>query len=163
MQIQWPGTAKDLGITKRSDLFDPCINIDAGARYLAYLLNIYQGDPYLAVAGYNYGPNAVSPGKVPKGASWYAAYIHRHLQTVLSGSFEKRGRMLILEFTFYKGAANFMAYLEKQAKGMPLEIFKSRKYTYNVYLTYKTSKEQNDYLKLLKNKTGIKPLDGGHS
>jgi len=163
MQIRWPGTAKDLGITKRSDLFEPCINIDAGARYLSQLLDRYHGDPYLAVAAYNYGPNAVSPKKVPKGASWYAAYIHRHLQTILSGSFEKTGRMLILGFTFYKRAVHFMGYIEKQAKGLPLEIFKSRKYTYDVYITFKTSKEQIEYLKLLKDKTGIKPLDGGHS
>ncbi|MBE9572321.1 MAG: lytic transglycosylase domain-containing protein [Proteobacteria bacterium] len=161
MQIQWPGTAKDLGITERSDLFDPCININAGARYLSRLLEKFRGDPYLAVASYNYGPNAVSPEKVPEGARWYAAYIHRHLGSVLSGPFEKTGRVLIMEFTFYKMAANFVAYIEKQVEGLPLEIFKSQKYTYDVYYTYKTTKERNEYLQMLMHKTGIKPKKRG--
>ena len=161
MQIQWPGTAKDLGIMRKSDLFNPCINIDAGARYLSQLLDKYKGDSYLAVAAYNYGPNAVSPQNVPEGASWYAAYIHRHLQFVLSRAYEETGRVLILEFTFYKMAAGFVAYLEKQVQGLPLEIFKSRKYTYDVYFTYKTPKKRNKYLQLLKDKTGLKPLNGG--
>ena len=32
MQIRWPQTAKHLGITQKSRLFDPCTNVDAGAR-----------------------------------------------------------------------------------------------------------------------------------
>jgi len=161
MQIQWPGTANDLGITQKSDLLDPCINIDAGAKYLSWLLERFKGDPYLAVAGYNYGPNAVSPGKVPDGAKWYAAYIHRHLQSVLSSPFQKTGRVLILEFTFYRSASDFAAYLKKAGGGLPVEIFKSRKYTYDVYLTYKTKKQRDQYLQHLTDKTGIKPLIGG--
>ena len=161
MQIQWPGTARDLGITRKSDLLDPCINIEAGAKYLSLLLDRFEGDPYLAVAGYNYGPNAVSPGKVPEGARWYAAYIHRHLQSVLSGPFQKTGRILILEFTFYRSASDFAAYLKKAGGGLPVEIFKSRKYTYDVYLTYKTEVERNQFLQRMTDKTGIKPLIGG--
>jgi hypothetical protein len=161
MQIQWPGTARDLGITLKSDLLDPCINIDAGARYLSWLLERFKNDTYLAVAGYNYGPNAVSPGKVPDGARWYATYIHRHLQAVLSGPFQKTGRVLILEFTFYRSALDFAAYLKKAGGGLPFEIFKSRRYTYHVYLTYKTEAERNQFLQRLTKKTGIKPLTGG--
>ena len=161
MQIQWPGTAKDLGITNKSDLLDPCINIDTGARYLSWLSKKFRGDLYLTVAGYNYGPNGVSPGKVPEGARWYAAYIHRHLQTVLFGSFQETGRVLILEFTFYRSAFDFAAYLEKAGGGLPLDIFRSRKYTYDVYVTYKTALQRDQYLQRLKDKTGIKPLIGG--
>ena len=161
MQIQWPGTANDLGITQKSDLLDPCINIDAGAKYLSWLLERFKNDTYLAVAGYNYGPNAVSPGKVPDGARWYAAYIHRHLQAVLSGPFQKTGRVLILEFTFYRSAFDFAAYLKKAGGGLPVEIFKSRKYTYDVYLTYNTLKQRDQYLQRMTDKTGIKPLIGG--
>jgi len=161
MQIQWPGTARDLGITRKSDLLDPCINIDAGARYLSWLLEKFKGNPYLAVAGYNYGSNAVSPGKVPDGAKWYAAYIHRHLQAVLSGPFQNTGRVLILEFTFYRSAFDFAAYLKKAGEGLPVEIFKSRKYTYDVYLTYKTMKQRDRYLQRMTDETGIKPLIGG--
>jgi len=163
MQIQWPGTANDLGITQRSDLLDPCININAGARYLSWLLQRFEGNLYLAVAGYNYGPNAVGPGKVPEGARWYAAYIHRHLQAVLSGSFQETGRVLILEFTFYRSASDFAAFLKSTGDGLPVEVFKSRKYTYDVYLTYRTAAERDQYLQRLTDKTGIKPLIGGSS
>ena len=38
MQILWPDTAKHLGIHRLSELYDPCTNIDAGARYLRELL-----------------------------------------------------------------------------------------------------------------------------
>ena len=161
MQIRWPGTARDLGIRNKSDLLDPCINIDAGARYLSWLSKRFMGDLYLTVASYNYGPNGVSPGKVPEGARWYAEYIHRHLQTVLNESFQETGRVLILEFTFYRSAFDFAAYLKKGEEGLPLEIFKSRKYTYDVYLTYKTALQRDQYLQRLMDKTGIKPLIGG--
>jgi len=160
MQIQWPDTANGLGITRKSDLLDPCINIHAGAKYLSLLLERFKNDIYLAVAGYNYGPNAVSPGKVPDGAKWYAAYIHRHLQSVLSAPFQKTGRVLILEFTFYRSAFDFAAYLKKAGGGLPVEIFRSRKYTYDIYLTYKTAVQRDQYLKRLTDKTGIKPLIG---
>jgi len=161
MQIQWPGTAKELGIMRKSDLFDPCINIHAGARYLSWLLERYGGDPYFAVAAYNYGPNAVSPQRVPEGARWYAAYIHRHLQSMLSSTYEEIGKVLILRFTFYERAAEFVTYLEQRVKAIPFEVFKSRQYTYDVYITYKTPKEQKVYLQCLTETTGIKPLNGG--
>ena len=161
MQIQWPGTARDLGITRKSDLFDPCININAGARYLSWLLKRFEGNPYLAVAGYNYGPNAVGPGSVPEGATWYAAYIHRHLQAVLSLPFQKKDKVLILEFTFYRSALDFADYLKRVVKNLPVEIFKSRKYTYDVYLTYKTAGKRDRYLRRLMEKTGMKPMFGG--
>ena len=161
MQIKWPGTAKELGIMRKSDLFDPCINIHAGARYLSWLLERYDGDPYFAVAAYNYGPTTVSMQQVPEGATWYAAYIHRHLQSVLASPYEEIKKVLILRFTFYQKAAEFTAYLEQRMKAIPFEVFKSRQYTYDVYFTYKTPKEQKEYLQCLIITTGIKPLNGG--
>lgn len=85
MQIQWPGTAKHLGIYRLSNLYDPCTNIDAGARYLRELLGRYDGDLHLALAAYNYGPGRIAPGatRIPSGAAWYSAYIYRHLDYVL--------------------------------------------------------------------------------
>jgi soluble lytic murein transglycosylase-like protein len=41
------------------DSFEPEGNIEGGVRYLRYLLNLFQGDLYLALAGYNAGENAV--------------------------------------------------------------------------------------------------------
>lgn len=161
MQIQWPGTAKDLGIHNKKDLLDPCTNIHAGARYLSWLLERYGGDPYLAVAAYNYGPNAVSPGRVPEGARWYAAYIHRHLESVTSNFVPKAGQLLLLRFTTYDRAVRLIAYLEKTASGIPFEIFKGPHYSYDVYMIYRTSSEKTVHLRCLMETTGIKPLNGG--
>lgn len=61
MQIM-PETGKDLDLC---DPFDPSENIDAGIRYLKYLLETFQ-DRRLAVAAYNAGPNAVKKyGGIP--------------------------------------------------------------------------------------------------
>jgi len=49
-----PTTARDLGIDPR----DPLQNLDGSARYLAMMLETF-GDPRLALAAYNAGPDAV--------------------------------------------------------------------------------------------------------
>jgi soluble lytic murein transglycosylase-like protein len=58
-----PSTARRFGV---ADVFDPLENIRGGARYLAYLLNLYRGDYPLALAAYNAGEEAVATyGGVP--------------------------------------------------------------------------------------------------
>ncbi|MBK0328771.1 lytic transglycosylase domain-containing protein [Rhodobacteraceae bacterium F11138] len=49
-----PATARDLGVDPR----DPQQNLDGSARYLAMMLERF-GDPHLALAAYNAGPDAV--------------------------------------------------------------------------------------------------------
>jgi soluble lytic murein transglycosylase-like protein len=49
-----PATARDLGVDPR----DPQQNLDGSARYLAMMLDTF-GDPRLALAAYNAGPDAV--------------------------------------------------------------------------------------------------------
>ena len=55
MQLM-PGTASALGV---SDSFQPEDNIQGGVRYLRYLLDLFEGNLHLALAGYNAGENAV--------------------------------------------------------------------------------------------------------
>lgn len=58
-----PATAQRFGV---NDVFDPVDNIQGGARYLRYLLDLYHGDYPLALAAYNAGEQAVAKyGSVP--------------------------------------------------------------------------------------------------
>jgi hypothetical protein len=55
MQLM-PFTARRFGV---ADAFDPRQNIFGGVQYLRVLLDLFQGDVALALAGYNAGENAV--------------------------------------------------------------------------------------------------------
>ncbi|MER3428885.1 MAG: hypothetical protein C4334_12485 [Pyrinomonas sp.] len=63
MQLM-PGTAQRFGVT---NIFDPRQNIEGGTRYLRFLLNIFDDDVALALAGYNAGEGAVLRygGRIP--------------------------------------------------------------------------------------------------
>ena len=51
-----PDTARRFGVR---DVFDPVENIEGGARYLKYLLGLFDGNYPLALAAYNAGEGAV--------------------------------------------------------------------------------------------------------
>jgi hypothetical protein len=55
MQLM-PATARRFGVTK---IYDPQQNIDAGVKYMRWLLDTFGGDVMLALAGYNAGEGAV--------------------------------------------------------------------------------------------------------
>ena len=55
MQLM-PPTASRFGIT---NIWDPKQNIEGGARYMRFLLDLFSGDVRLALAGYNAGEGAV--------------------------------------------------------------------------------------------------------
>jgi soluble lytic murein transglycosylase-like protein len=58
-----PATARRFGV---ADVFSPADNIQGGARYLKYLLDLYHGNYPLALAAYNAGEDAVARyGGVP--------------------------------------------------------------------------------------------------
>ncbi len=55
MQLM-PGTASRFGV---SNIWDPKQNIEGGARYMRFLLDLFSNDVRLALAGYNAGEGAV--------------------------------------------------------------------------------------------------------
>lgn len=55
MQLM-PATARRFGVT---NIYDPKQNIDAGVKYMRWLLNTFNQDVILALAGYNAGEGAV--------------------------------------------------------------------------------------------------------
>jgi len=58
-----PSTARRFGV---SNAFNPVENVEGGAKYLRYLLDLYKGDYRLALAAYNAGEGAVAKhGGVP--------------------------------------------------------------------------------------------------
>jgi soluble lytic murein transglycosylase-like protein len=74
-----PETARRFGVL---DSFDPVENIQGGAKYLKYLLDLYQGDYPRALAAYNAGEKAVAKyGGVPPYAETqnYVAQVQKRL------------------------------------------------------------------------------------
>ncbi len=147
MQIQWPETARHLGLYRLSELYDPCTNIDAGARYLKELLQRYDGDLHLTLAAYNYGPSRIRKGapSIPTGANWYSAYIHRHLDYVLgdrtnasvaASLYSDVGRTVLVSFAEPYRAAAFVARFESLAPDAKLDWFRQGTGKFNVVLSY---------------------------
>ncbi len=163
MQILWPGTAKHLGIHRLSDLYDPCTNIDAGARYLRELLDGYDGNLHLALAAYNYGPGRISAdgNPIPNGAIWYSGYIYRHLNYVLGNTGRQRavpdslysdvGQSTLLTFGEPYRAEAFIERLEKNSPGLNLDWFRRDTGEFEVVLTYADREEFENSARLLTN------------
>ena len=87
MQIQWPGTARHLGVTRVSELYNPCLNIDLGARYLRELLDRSDGDLERALAAYNYGPSRIEGlSALPAGAVRYVDTVAGHRDRIVGAA-----------------------------------------------------------------------------
>ena len=80
MQLM-PDTGRRFGV---SDPFDPRQNIFAGVQYLRFLLDMFQGDISLALAGYNAGENAVARFKGIPPYKETRSYVQK-IQALLSG------------------------------------------------------------------------------
>ncbi len=114
MQIQWPGTARHLGIHSVRGLLNPCRNVDAGARYLNELLARYQ-DLERALAAYNVGPGRVSQRSedpLPKAGQRYSRYIYRQLA--------KGGSRAALGATTVRASAPAASTATRAARAYPL-------------------------------------------
>ena len=160
MQIQWPETARHLDIFRLSDLYDPCTNIDAGARYLKELMARYDGDLHLTLAAYNYGPSRIKQNAVsiPSGATWYSSYIYRHLNYVLGDRrndpvspslYSDVGQSVLVSFGEPYRAAAFVDRIETLAPGLRLDWFRKGVGEFDVVLTYDGKEEYSASARLL--------------
>jgi Transglycosylase SLT domain len=148
MQILWPTTANHLGIYRLSELYDPCTNIDAGARYLKELLSRYGGNLHLALAAYNYGPERIptNGSNLPLGAEWYSGYIFRHLNYILGDNtnngragrhlYSELGRSTLVSFGEPYRAEAFVARLERSSPELRLDWFRKGVGKFAVVLIY---------------------------
>lgn len=162
MQILWPDTARHLGIHRLSDLYEPCTNIDAGARYLREMIDRYNGNVHLALAAYNYGPQRIprDGNNIPSGATWYSGYIYRHLDYVLgAGNMRKPeggmlysdiGQSTLLTFGEPYRAEAFISRLESGAPSLSLDWFRRGTGEFEVVMTYADREEFNRSAALLR-------------
>ena len=173
MQIQWPRTAKHLGIYRLDALYDPCTNIQAGARYLRELLDRYDGNLHLALAAYNYGPTRIGKNaaadSIPRGARWYSSYIYHHLKHVLRGAASSVGsaetggrrryipgqRIEVMTFTKPYRAAGFYRHLKEKAPGVNLDWYRMGLGRYQVVMFYTDEQALENSKKKLR-KLGIR-------
>jgi hypothetical protein len=148
MQIQWPGTAQHLGIFRLTELYDPCTNIEAGARYLNELMQQYDGNVHLALAAYNYGPSRIAKdgSDIPPGAEWYSGYILHHLDYVLGDRslqrpvgehlYSELGRTTLVSFGEPYRAAAFVESMQQLSPELQLDWFRHDVGRFSVVLIY---------------------------
>jgi hypothetical protein len=163
MQILWPATANDLGIYRLSELYKPCINIDAGARYLKGLIARFDGNLHLALAAYNYGPGRIEANQssIPSGANWYSGYIYRHMGYVLgdrqlanptpASLYTELGRSVLLRFSEPYRAAAFLEGMEQRSPTLQLDWFREGVGEFAVVLIYEDREQFQNSARLLAN------------
>ncbi|MEM1155274.1 MAG: lytic transglycosylase domain-containing protein [Pseudomonadota bacterium] len=169
MQIRWPGTSRHLGIVREADLYDPCTNVDAGARYLQELTATFDNNLHLAVAAYNYGPGAIAADAVPPGATWYSQYIYGHLQHVLGDAMAKAapprpsisnkadGQQVLMSFTGAQRARDFIAFMADEMPELRLKLNSNTEDHHEVVLLFDDENERQIALNAI-SASGMSPL-----
>ena len=153
MQIQWPETARHLGIYRLKALYEPCTNIRAGAGYLRELMDRYDVNLHLALAAYNYGPGRIKAGtdadQIPRGAKWYSGYIYHHLKYILQGAtavvsdasgkpekYNRQQRLVLVTFNQPYRANAYLQHLQKQAPLLNLDWYRIGLGRFQVVMLY---------------------------
>jgi hypothetical protein len=161
MQIRWPDTSRHLGVPREADLYDPCTNVDAGARYLVELAAKFDNNLHLVVAAYNYGPGRIAAGQVPDGARGYSQYIYQHLQQVLGREYAATselippadlsagGFQLLMRFNRSQRARDFMSYIEGQLPDLELRQRSEALGQHDVVLLYRDEAQRLHALSLI--------------
>lgn len=92
MQLM-PATARRFGVT---NIYDPKQNIEAGVRYMRWLIDTFDGDVVLALAGYNAGEGAVMKygWKIPpyRETQEYVRRISGRYNSITDSKFAKRAQ-----------------------------------------------------------------------
>lgn len=128
MQIQWPGTARHLGVKRVAELYNPCLNIELGSRYLRELLDANGGDVERALAAYNYGPGRIgrSP-ELPDGARAYASKVAGHQNRIAADSAAVGERLVVARGVVFGSstrAERFANALNAQISGARFEAIR---------------------------------------
>lgn len=131
MQIQWPGTARHLGVRRVSELYNPCLNISLGAQYLAELLNTFEQSTERALAAYNYGPTRISKAPtLPDGARKYVNKVLKARRSIAAGSVPKRLRaaqtLTLTQFDSRQRAEKIARHLNAKLNGATVEVSRSK-------------------------------------
>ena len=154
MQIRWPDTSRHLGVLREADLYDPCTNVAAGARYLAELSSRFDRNLHRVVAAYNYGPGRIDAGVMPEGARWYSQYIYQHLQRVLGNPHVPTSELIapradrdggfevLFRFNQPYRARDFVSFLETQVPDLELAHRSEALGQHEVVLLYQGESER---------------------
>jgi hypothetical protein len=135
MQIRWPVTARHLGTKRVAELYNPCLNIDLGARYLRELHEHYNQDTRLALAAYNYGPTRLKThNDIPDSVQGYVNLVNRKREKIASemnrsvqGSSKSSKSVEVIRFNSASRAKRYLASLEDQIPGLALNIRQTRR------------------------------------
>lgn len=152
MQIQWPGTAKHLGIDTKQSLYNPCINIEAGTRYLKQLIARYD-DLNMAIAAYNYGPGRIKKSmnwaSLPSGAKWYSEYILDHFNYITRDAtihYAPSNKLILAEFNEPFRAKSMTLYFHKKMPGLVIDWFEHKDGKYAVTASFDDDQQRHEYL-----------------
>jgi len=160
MQIRWPLTARHLGIDARRRLFDPCTNIEAGARYLRELLERFDGDLHLALLAYHQGPSGLAADldrrRTPHNL-WYSRYILDHMNFVLDRAadaeslpaYSNTGRFEIVVFGAPFHARSLASFLNDELAPLHFDRFKQEPGVYAVTFHFEDRQQHQSGLRAL--------------